>query len=85
MRDLSRAIEKAITTRNIMKAVIFRETSKVMKFTSQEINTQACVKADIFPLLSALMCSNIYVLANFVYLFKKRGFGEIRLFYNLEK
>lgn len=39
MRDLSRAIEKAITTRNIMKAVIFRETSKVMKFTSQEMNT----------------------------------------------
>ena len=67
MRDLSRAIEKAITTRNIMKAVIFRETSKVMKFTSQEINTQACVKADIFPLLSALLRSNMFLPILFIY------------------
>lgn len=84
MRDLSRAIEKAITTRNIMKAVIFRETSKVMKFTSQEINTQACVKADIFPLLSASLRSKMFLLILFIYL-KKRRFGEIRLFYNQEK
>lgn len=50
-----------------MKAVIFPETSKVMKFTSQEINTQACVKADIFPLLSALLRSNMFLPILFIY------------------